>query len=242
MTVPRFYISSQQLHEGRLALEGDNHHHLSRVLRLHKGDEVKVLDGEGLVARGQVVEITSSQAVIDVSTVDRLQEEKPRMHLFQALPQGKKMDEVIQRCVELGVHAIHPFTCLRSRSLDVVDENKLRRWKKIAKESSRTAGRAYLPSLVEVEAWEAMLKSLNGMDAILMADEAGGVRPSQALQGSHPDDLGLIVGPEGGFSYGEREELVEMGARAVTLGALILRTETAGAVLTAAARCHLELL
>ena len=242
MTVPRFYISSQQLQEGHLFLEGENHHHLSRVLRLRKEDEVEVLDGEGLVARGRVVDITSSRAVIDVASCHRLQEERPRMHLYQALPQGRKMDELIQRCVELGVHAFHPFTCTRSRPVDVVDENKKRRWKKIARESSRTAGRAYLPSMEEAVSWRNMVGDLPGMDVVIVADEQGGIRPSQALQGADPDELGLIIGPEGGFTDLEREELIEAGARAVTLGTYILRAESAGAVLVAAVRCHFGLL
>jgi 16S rRNA (uracil1498-N3)-methyltransferase len=242
LTVPKFYISSQQPHEGRLVLKGENHHHLSRVLRLQKEDEVEVLDGEGLVARGRVAEITFSRAVIDVSNYDNLEEEKPRMHLYQALPQGKKMDEVIQRCVELGIHAIHPFACARSRSLDFVDENKLRRWKKIAVESSRTAGRAHLPRVDEAKGWGVMIEGLARMDLVIMADEEGGEKPSRALQGTHPDDLGLIIGPEGGFTDREREDLAGAGAKAVTLGLLILRTEAAGAVLVAAARCHLGLL
>lgn len=242
MTVPKFYISSQQLHEGHLVLEGENHHHLSRVLRLQKEDEVEVLNGEGLVAWGRVAEITSFRAVIDVSTCDRLEEEKPRMHLYQALPQGRKMDEVIQRCVELGVHAVHPFSCARSKSLDVVDKNKMRRWKKIAVESSRIAGRAHLPRIEETVVWGAMIEGLPNMDLVIMADEEGGEKTSQALQGAHPNDLGLIIGPEGGFSDREREELAGADAKAVTLGVFILRTETAGAVLVAAARCHLGLL
>ena len=242
MTVPRFYISSQQLQEGRLLLEGENHHHLSRVLRLRKEDEVEVLDGEGTVARGQVADITSSRAVIDVSSCHHMQEEKPRMHLYQALPQGRKMDEAIQRCVELGVHAFHPFTCNRSRPMDVVDENKNRRWRRIARESSRTAGRAYLPGVEEAVDWSRMVVELSRMDAVIVADEQGGVRPSQALRDADLEDLGLTIGPEGGFTDLEREDLGKAGARAVTLGTLVLRTESAGAVLVAAVRCHLGLL
>jgi len=242
LTVPKFYISSQQLYKGRLVLEGENHHHLSRVLRVQKEDEVEILDGKGLVARGRVYEITSSRAVIDVSTYDHLEEEKPRMHLYQALPKGKKMDKVIQRCVELGIHAIHPFTCTRSRPLGVVDKNKLRRWKKIAVESSRIAGRAHLPRIDEAVGWAEMIEGLARMDLVIMADEEGGDKPSKALQGAHPDDLGLIIGPEGGFTGREREDLAGAGAKIVTLGVLILRTEAAGSVLVAAARCHLGLL
>jgi 16S rRNA (uracil1498-N3)-methyltransferase len=152
------------------------------------------------------------------------------------------MDELIQRCVELGIHAIHPFTCTRSRPIDFVDENKKRRWKKIARESSRTAGRAYLPSMEEAVSWTKMIGDLPGMDAVIVADEQGGVSPSQALRGDDPDDLGLIIGPEGGFTDPEREELIEVDARAVTLGTYILRTESAGAVLVAAVRCHFGLL
>jgi len=201
-----------------------------------------LLDGKGLVARGLVEEITSSRAVLDILGREEVEEEKPRIHLYQAIPQGRKMDEVIRRCVELGVHAIHPFACARSRPLDSVDQNKLERWRRLAVEASRTAGRAYLPRVGEVVEWGEMVKGLREMDAVIMADEQGGERPSRALGAATIVNLGLIIGPEGGFTDEERKALMEAGAGPVTLGRLILRTESAGAVLVTAVRCHLELL
>jgi 16S rRNA (uracil1498-N3)-methyltransferase len=151
------------------------------------------------------------------------------------------MDEVIQRGVELGVHAFCPFVCTRSKSLKTVDDKRLRRWRKIAVESSRTAGRAYLPRIEGAVTWAEMVESLYGLDLVIMADTRGRERPSQVFQDAHPEDLALVIGPEGGFSDREIEELVGAGGKDVTLGRLILRTEAAGAALVVAARCYLGL-
>ena len=141
MTIARLYVSPKEPKEGRLVLEGHDHHHLSRVLRMRRGQEAGVLDGNGALGRAFIVEITASRTVIAMEYISRVDEEHPRLHLFQAIPEGKKMDNVVQACVELGVISITPFSSRRSRPLSAAGEGKVGRWRKIAVESSRLAGR-----------------------------------------------------------------------------------------------------
>ena len=242
MTVARLYVSSQALAAGRLSLAGGEHHHLSRVLRMRKGQEVQVLDGRGMVGRGAIVEMTSSHTVIAVEEIRRVGEEKPRLHLYQALPRMRKMDDVVQWGVELGASSITPFSCQRSLPVPKPASKRMERWRRIALESSRVAGRPYLPVIAPPLPWEDVLDGLRDLGAVLFADEAGGERVSAALGGRRPGELGLLVGPEGGFSDGERGDLAGVGAVPVSLGRTILRTETAGMVLMVAVRCHYGLL
>lgn len=242
MTTARFYVPPAALLEGRLRLEGAEHHHASRVLRMRCGESVQVLDGMGGMGSGTVTEITADHTALTVSEVLHEQEKRPRLYLFQALPQGSKIDLVIQWGVELGCAVLVPFASARSRKVDIGLENRLQRWRKIALESSRLAGRPFLPEVTEIKDWEEALRMLDNLEVVLIADEAGGVRPTVALAGRSPDELGLCIGPEGGFSQEEREKLLAGGAIPVTLGDTVLRTETAGMVLLAAVRCHYGLL
>ncbi len=201
-----------------------------------------LLDGEGGIGKGTILEITSGSTAIEVGEVSRVEEERPRMHLYQALPRGAKMDAVVQQAVELGAAAVAPFASERSHVLDEAARKRTGRWRKLALASSRVAGRPFLPRVLEARSWEDALRDISAMEAALFADEAGGERPGEALAGIVPGELGLVIGPEGGFSDGERAALAGAGARPVTLGGTVLRAETAGMVLLAAARCRYGLL
>jgi 16S rRNA (uracil1498-N3)-methyltransferase len=242
LTTARFYVSEQALLAGRLTLEGDEHHHASRVLRMRAGESVVLLDGRGGSGHGTIEEITPTHTLVVVNDSAHVIEELPKMHLFQGLPHGSKMDEVVQRGVELGAASLHPFATSRSRVPDASLARKVERWRRIALEASRVAGRAYLPEIAEIKSWDEAMRHLRNMDAALFADEAGGVRPASALAEERPAELALVVGPEGGFTHKERESMFGAGARPVTLGSNVLRTETAGMVLLAAVRCRYDLL
>ena len=242
MTTAKVYVPSGSLSSGQLSIEGEEHHHLSRVLRMRKGQPVTLLDGHGGVGRGSIGELAPAYTLVVIESVRRVEEERPRLHIFQALPRGAKMDHVVQWSVGLGAASVTPFSCSRSRAVDDALEKRIIRWRKIAVESSRVAGRPYLPLIRQALHWEEAMDELRGLDAVLYADERGGDRPGQALSGIAPGDLGLVIGPEGGFADAEREDLIKVEGSAVTLGDIVLRTETAGLVLMAAVRCHYGLL
>jgi 16S rRNA (uracil1498-N3)-methyltransferase len=242
LTTARFYVHPTDLQERRLRLEGTDHHHLSRVLRMRKGQTLQLLDGRGCIGTASIADIAPAFTLVVIDEVAHVSEERPRLHLFQAMPGGSKMDRVVQWCVELGAATVTPFACERSRSLEKAAVDRLERWSKIALESSRVAGRPYLPGVKKPLCWEDALAELDGFGVALFADETGRVRPRDSLKDDMPGELGLLIGPEGGFSDKEREQLVAKGARSVSLGKTVLRTETAGMVLLAAVRCHYGML
>jgi len=242
LTTPRFFLSTTDLARNRVTLSGECHHHLSRVLRARPGDEVWLLDGRGGVARASVERMERDATVLVVEERERVPEERPRMHLYQALLKGVKMDQVIQAAVELGASSIVPYICRRSLPPRGDVERRVERWRSIALQASRVAGRAYLPRVGAPLSWEEMVEALAGADLSLFADERGGERVASALRNRRAGDVVLVVGPEGGFDDAERDEMRSRGARPVTLGPNILRAESAGAVFLAAARCGCDLL
>ncbi|MBC7230192.1 MAG: 16S rRNA (uracil(1498)-N(3))-methyltransferase [Actinobacteria bacterium] len=242
MTIPRFFVTARDLTRERVVLSGADHHHLSRVLRAKVGDEVRIQDGCGGTARALIVGIGREATDLEVTERWREEEERPRLHLFQALLKGARMDLVVEAAAELGVSCVAPFACRRSRALSEETERRVERWRAICLQSSRVAGRLYLPEVFHPLPWEEMLGSLSSFDRVLFADEQGGERPAEALEGTGWGEVALVVGPEGGFEDTERDELRARGARPVSLGPYVLRAEYAGMVLVAAARCACGLL
>ncbi|MEJ5187140.1 MAG: 16S rRNA (uracil(1498)-N(3))-methyltransferase [Candidatus Geothermincolales bacterium] len=236
MTTPRIYLPPELCVGETLEITAENYHYLARVLRVRVGETVEVLDGVGTRYRGKVEKLGRDSLRLSLMERETVDIELPRFHLFQALPQGRKIEEVIHRTVELGVHSLHPFSS--SRSAPAGDKGRLGRWERICMEASRTAGRAYLPQMRPVIAWEEMLREISMLGTVLVADERGGAKVGNALAGKESLDVGLVIGPEGGFSDMEKAEIISAGAIPVTLGRHVLRTESAGAVLLTLARHH----
>ncbi|MBC7248451.1 MAG: 16S rRNA (uracil(1498)-N(3))-methyltransferase [Actinobacteria bacterium] len=240
MTTARFYVEELPPPGDRLSLEEEDHHHASRVLRLKPGHEVILLDGRGTVCRARVVDVDARRTRVEITERRCAERERPRLLLCQALLRDNRMGEVVQRNVELGVAAILPFCSRRSqRSLE---EHRLQRLRRIALEASRVACRPYLPRVEGLLSWEELLAYVAGREKVLYADERGGASPAVELRGVAWEELDLVIGPEGGFTDGERASLQDAGAVPVTLGPYNLRAESAGAVLACAVRAHCGLL
>ena len=153
--------------------------------------------------------------------------------LFQGLPKSDKMDLIVQKCVELGVDRIVPVSTKRAVvKLDAKKEQtRLKRWNTISESAAKQSGRGVIPEVSGVMSFEKALEEAKKLDVLLIPYERaehmvetrrvmGEIRPGQSV--------GIFIGPEGGFEESEVEEAVAAGARAITLGRRILRTETAG--------------
>lgn len=240
MTIARFYLKDIAPPGERMTLEKEDHHHASRVLRLRTGQEVMLLDGRGTVCRASVVAVDPRHTYVEIKESWREEEERPRLLLYQALLKDAGMGEVLRRNVELGIARVFPFVSHRSHA--VLEERRQEKWNRIARGASRVAGRAYLPHVEKPLSWEDLLASLSGREKVLYADEKGGERPAVALAAAVTEEIAMVIGPEGGFTDGERVALREVGAVPVTLGPYNLKAESAGAVLASAIRSHLGLL
>ncbi len=240
LTTARFFLENLDPLCGRLALEKEEHHHASKVLRLRPGEEVLVLDGKGTIYPSVVSSVESRRTWLEILGSYHEEEELPRLVLYQALLPSSRMEEAIRRCVELGVSEVIPFRCRRSLGKDAAGRRE--RWQRVARDSARVAGRSYLPRIGEVLEWPDLLREVRDRKAILLADERGGLKPSQSIGEDRPPEIALLTGPAGGFEDEERRALLSAGAVSVTLGKLNLRAESAGAVLLAVVKAHLGLM
>lgn len=225
--MPRFFIPPGEARPGStLTLGREASAHIARSLRMRAGEALTLSDGEGNDFEAEILE-AGDAVTVQVLSESRCRTE-PLTHaiLFQALPKGDKLDWIVQKATELGVYAIQPF--LSSRCISRPDgksmEKKRARLQKIALEAAQQSGRGRVPEvrgLVDI-------RDLPGLmpEKTLFFYEKGGKRVAGLLAPGE-QEVGLIVGSEGGFSPEEAVFLESQGAVPATLGARILRCETA---------------
>lgn len=234
-TLDHLFISPDDLSQDRIELGGEDHFHLCKVKRARTGEEVSWSDGAGRAGRAVIEGFSPASMHLRILESHMVLRRRPLLHLFQALPKGSKMDEIVRKNVEMGVDAISPFVSSRSLQKPGRKEyrDRLERWRRIARDASRQSRREFQPMLQEPLKWEKCLELLEGFPVALVAWEGEDVRRvADALPGVKPDKVAMFIGPEGGFDPGEIEGLERAGAVPVSLGRNILRTENAGMVLT----------
>ncbi|MGQ0503897.1 MAG: RsmE family RNA methyltransferase [Myxococcaceae bacterium] len=209
------------LPEPHLTLAGERHHYLTRVLRLMRGDTLEVFDGKGKAFAAKVQRVDEDSSLLELGAAQECVAGR-HLTLIQGLPKGDKWEWIIQKATELGVSALAPVETVRS--VVKVDpsktENKTKRWQKIAEEAARQSGRRDVPVVHAVTSlMEAVQALAPGTQLLTLDEEERAVSLSQALKADVP--LALIIGPEGGLDRSEVQ------GQPVSLGQLILRTETA---------------
>lgn len=221
----RFFATSAG--ENRAILPPEEAAHALRVLRLAAGDACQALiDGALFDAR---IEETGPQVLLRLEGELPSPEPGVRVTLYQGLPKGDKMDYIAQKCTEAGVFRVVPV--LFSRCVvkwEAKDgEKKRARWTRIAAEAAKQSGRALAPQITEPVTLSQLCQALPGYELALAPWEeqkGNGI----ARQWAGQRDIALVIGPEGGISSEEMAQLRQAGARPVTLGPRIFRTETAG--------------
>ena len=208
-----------------VALTDRERHHLRSVLRLPTGAEVEVSDGDGGLAAG---ELTSDGVRLHADAVD-VARPWPALQVAQALPKGRKLDEVVRVGAELGMDALVPVVAERSvkRPEGARADKALARWAAVARAACEQARRAHRPTLSPITA----VADLAVDDGWLVA-HPGAEQPLPAVLEELTGRRGpvtIAVGPEGGWSDAEVAALCDAGARMVHLGPTVLRTEHAAA-------------
>lgn len=233
MGLPIFYTDPENINmtSACIALDGDEAKHAVKSLRVKKGDRILIGDGCGNTYAVRVSSAERDALSGGIESVDYADRDIPSINVYQAVSKPKHIDEAIVRNAETGVERMIPFVSERSpqNSLEKV-ASKMERWKKIARESSKLSRRKWPLEIGEPlkNLSEAKCVSGNTISIVLWEDEAGRTI-SGVLPAERPESIGLVVGPEGGFSKDEVDSMVYGGAIAASMGDLILRTESAAA-------------
>lgn len=226
--VRRFYVPPGSINGDAVTLRNREAHHAAVVLRLRPGERVIIVDGS---RAEHIVELT---AVTRREVTGRVVKRRPgsaipvEIILVQSVAKGAKMDDVIRMGTELGVAAFIPVLTKRT-----VAEGKGRteRWRRIAVQAAKQSRRTDAPSVADPVPFSDAIERVAGTGLVLILWEGEQMRTiGQALRDAPASArVIVVVGPEGGFDPDEVEGAVARGAQAVSLGPLVLRTETAGA-------------
>ncbi|HEX4823176.1 MAG TPA: 16S rRNA (uracil(1498)-N(3))-methyltransferase [Candidatus Polarisedimenticolaceae bacterium] len=212
-----------------IVLDPEESHHVSRVLRLRTGDEVAVFDGSGGEWDATIEAIEKSVVRLQVRDPRTGDSEPPiAIVVHQAIVRPERVEWVLQKGTEVGVSAFRLFAAERSEA-DVPSPARLERYERIVMEAAKQSGRRRVPT-VSIGAIEAASPERR---CFVLDTSSGGVAFATALARGATREVGIAVGPEGGFSEAELERSAAQGWDAVSLGPRILRTETAGVVAAA---------
>ena len=230
----RFFVEPSQIGEKEIVITGSDVNHIRNVLRMRAGEELLAADGQGSEYRCILRELQDSEIRAEICRKFSGSAELPsRITLFQGLPKSDKMDLIIQKCVELGVFRIVPVTTKRTVvKLDAKkEESRRKRWTAVSESAAKQSGRGIIPEISGVQSFREAVEEAGELDVCLIPYEKAEnmARTREILSGIPAGaSIGVFIGPEGGFEEEEVREAMEAGARPITLGRRILRTETAG--------------
>lgn len=211
-----------------IVLNEEQSRHISKSLRMREGDMIMVCDGKG-ADYGCIISSVTKDTVSLTVCYKQASESEPdiKVSLYQGVPKGDKMEDIIQKCVELGIYEITPVLTKRSvsRPNEKQAEKKLARYRKIALEAAQQSGRGIVPAINEMASFSRAVQEVCA-DLIIVFYEGGG-EPLKKVIRKDIKSAAIFIGPEGGFEPEEISAIEEAGGICATLGKRILRTQTA---------------
>lgn len=212
----------------KIYLNEEQSRHITKSLRMKKGDMLTVCTGDGNDYGCIIDEINKDGARLAVCYKQASDSEADiKVSLYQGVPKGDKFEDIIQKCTELGVYEIIPVLTKRcvSRPQEKQAEKKRQRYARIALEAAQQSGRGIVPEIKKMTELKTAVSQCEAEIKIVFYE--GGGEPLSALIKKGAKSAAVFIGPEGGFEKEEVELLKQNGAVAATLGKRILRTQTA---------------
>ncbi|HUF60715.1 MAG TPA: 16S rRNA (uracil(1498)-N(3))-methyltransferase [Verrucomicrobiales bacterium] len=232
----RFYVPPDEWRPANMVLEGAEAYHCLEVLRRREGDKIVVFNGKGQEATARIRSADRYRVELDVQGILRSPPLAARLVLAQAVIKGKRMDFVLEKATELGAAEVIPL--LSDRSVVRFDAAEARRrqakWNRVAVEACKQSGQNWAPVVREPVAVSSFLGEELPAELCLVASLQEGARPLPAIlddyqdvHGRRPGSALVLIGPEGDFTPAEMSRALQAGCQPLTLGPIVLRTETA---------------
>ncbi len=228
----KFYISQECIKGDTAFIVGQEAHHILDVLRYKKGDKLQLFDGTGKLYQSKILDTQAKEVRLKIESV-REESLGPNLKitLVQALPKKNKMDYIVEKATELGVDVIIPIQTARTIvKLDKQRQNlRKKRWQRIAQEASKQCGRETIPQVKGLTAWKDVLSILNDYDLKLLAclgEKRQKIKDVLQAQ-SNARNVIFLIGPEGDFDPEEVRQARDAGCIALSLGKIVLKSDTA---------------
>ena len=235
--MPQFYLPGPWDPQKPTALTPEVAHHL-RVRRVQVGESFPIFDGKGQIAKAELISLSGKSGMAQLSDIrtDIHRETPYSITLSQGLAGGDKMDWIVEKAIETGAQIIAPIQCERSilkltrQSDQDRAKKRLTHWQGIIQAACEQCDRTVLAQLEPIQTFEDYLKS-NPKPTLKLLLSPDATQSIYSVLANHaPQDIVLMIGPEGGHSPEEEVQAKDAGYQIVSLGERVLRTETAGVV------------
>lgn len=238
--MPKFFVKEEQIQQDEIIIQGEDVNHIQNVLRAKINDEIHIgnsQNGENFLC---VIEDIKKEYILCKIKykIEQNVESNIQVTIFQGLPKADKMEYIIQKSVELGVYDIMPIEMKRCIvKLNEKDKNKkIQRWQKISEVASKQCERDIIPNINDIKNIKNICELIENYDIVFVAYEnekektlkeyIKNIKEKYIEDKNKKIKIGVVIGPEGGLEKEEVKMLEENGAKVITLGKRILRTET----------------
>jgi 16S rRNA (uracil1498-N3)-methyltransferase len=235
MAKHRFFLPQSDWNIENLSLSGEEAHHCTEVMRCRAGDRIIVFDGAGTEADAEILSTGKGTVALAAKLVSQSARPPACLTLGQAIPKGKNMDLIIQKATELGASRIVPL--LSERTVVQLDGDDLAKkqdkWQRVAIEACKQCGQNWVPEVAEPVSVEQFVKKTTDRFRLIAAISPSARTLKEILtdwqddHGIRPGAATLLVGPEGDFTPAEVSLALGAGFSPLSLGPIILRSETA---------------
>lgn len=232
----RFFVQKNDinLEKNTCIIKGEDVKHISKVLRCKIGEELEICDNDNNEYICEITNIDKDIVTLDIiDKVDIKRESDLKIKLYQGLPKGPKMEIILQKLTEVGVDEIILVQTKRSVSKvdDKKEDKKIERWQRIIYEAAKQSKRGKIPKLRGILSFKEALGEMKDNDFNIIPYENEKTKSiKKAIKGVDINNIGIFIGPEGGFDESEIQLVEDIGGQSVSLGPRILRTETASIV------------
>lgn len=232
----RFYLPAKECAGTDILLSGREAHHALHVLRVSRGEQVTVLGGSGQRLLCTVEDCTRDRLHLRVLEREQVPPPPFEITLLQAIPKGSLMDSIVQKATELGVTRVVPLVTERviSRFNQQEGEHKAEKWRQTAVEAIKQSGSSWLTHVDAPVSPEDFIRRGEPMEMAFVASlQEHSRHPREYFmlfakeRGGRPVKVCVWVGPEGDFTPEEMQLIIDSGAKPITLGPRVLRSETA---------------
>ena len=233
MPAPRFFVAIDCAEGVEFDLGRDDAHHVTNVLRMQPGERLVAIDGNGPWDADVTVMSKGRVRVRPVGRSNEVGGELPvEIDVLQAVTRGAKFDEVVEKCVELGAQRIVPIACARSYA--EATPTRVDRWRRIARSAAQQSRRRIVPFVADPLSWEEAVRTTSIPLIVGWEGAQRGTLAAVLKQIDTSSPMAIAIGPEGSFTEDELELARTAHAELVSLGPMILRTQTAAAALISA--------
>ncbi len=237
MSAPRFFVDGVLSSGETVALRDADARKIAVVLRMRDGASIELIDSSGNAYAATIeVQRTNVSATLGAA-LEQAGEDECTLVLAQGIPKGQKMDYVVEKATELGVARIVPL--VTERSIADASPAKLERWRRLARTAAAQSGRVRPAEVEPALDWAEFCAQIPRFDCAIVPWERAERTPLRERLASlvaGARSIAIAIGPEGGFDERETELAAAAGATIVSLGARVLRTETAGLVVCSVVR------